>query len=183
MDLEKNSLLLCFTAIIWKRIFSCLIVYCEHKSIPLNSDDILKCLKYNLLAPSGLVEKLKPYIIKALINNFLMPKDYENNDYVKNAIKLFSQAYRITKLNNEKKEIEFIHSYASKAFLENAENEQEIKDLISDSITDKKMNNSGFTKIAKLIDLWDVELGLVNSEDPYFILMEYCLLSALNKKP
>ena len=177
MDLEKNSLLLCFTAVIWKRIFSTLIVYCEHKSIPLNSNDILKCLKYNLLSPSGLVEKLKPYIIKALINNFLMPKDYGDNEYVKNAIKLFSQAYRISKVNNKNKEIDFIHSYASKAFLENSENEQEIKDLISDSVTDKNV------KLCNLIDLWDIELGLVNSEDPYFNLMEYYILSALNNKP
>ena len=180
MDLEKNSFLLCFTAIIWKRIFSCLVVYCEHKSIALNSNDILKCLKYNLLAPTGLVERLKPYIIKALINNFLMPKDYEDNVYVKNAIKLFSQAYRISELHNKKKEIEFIHSYASKAFLESAENEQEIKDLITDVVNDK---NTDFDKIVNLIDLWDVELGLVNSDDPYFNLMKYYLLMALNNKP
>ena len=179
MDLEKNSFLLCFTAIIWKRIFSCLITYCEHKSIPLNSNDILKCLKYNLLAPSGMVEKLKPYIIKSLVNNFLMPKDYENNDYVKNAIKLFSQAYRISKLNNNKKEIDFIHLYASKAFIENAENEQEIKDLINDTIIDKNMESN----FVELIDLWDIELGLVDSDDPYFKLMEHYLLSALNNKP
>lgn len=174
MDLEKNSFLLCFTAIIWKRIFSCLIVYRKDKSIPLNSNDILKCLKYNLLASTGLVEQLKPYIIKALINNFLMPKDYEDNIYVKNAIQLFSQAYRISELQNKKKEIEFIHSYASKAFLESAENEQEIKDLINDCVNDK---------IVELIDLWDVELALVNSDDPYFNLMEYYLLMALNNKP
>lgn len=174
MDIERNTFLLCFSAIIWKRVFSCLIIYSEHKSIPIYSSNILKSLKYNLLAPSGFVNKLKPFILKTLLNNFLMPKDYEDNIYVKNSIQLFSRAYKITKMNNNDKEKEFIHSYTSNAFLENAENEQEAKDLINDSVIDENIDD-----FCNLVDLWDIELGLVVSEDPYFNLMKLYLFSVL----
>ena len=217
MNTEKNAFLLCFSTIIWKRIFSCLVLYSEYKQIELSSDNVLKCFKYNLLAPSGFVEILKPYILKALNTGFLMPKDYQDNIYVKRAIKLFSEAYRISENQDEdyrnKKEKEFIYSYAGKIFCEDepfaSENIQEAKDIINDitklnevitssknevitsskneavtsskneAVTSSKNEVTTVSRFCDLVDSWDIELSLYLSEDPYFNLVKYTLLSAL----
>lgn len=179
MNIEKSAFILCFSAIIWKRIFSCLFVYAQHKHIALTTNDLLKCLKYNLLAPTGFVKKLKPYLIKALTNGFLMPGDYKSNRYVKKAIFLFSEAYKVCKYMDKKEEIVFIHKYASKIFSNDyvLENDREANDLIKDAIED---NDNKLDKYCELIDTWDIDLSLVYSDDPYFNLLKISLLSAID---
>jgi hypothetical protein len=133
---NTNALILCFSAIIWKRIFSCLFVYAKYKNIPLSTTDLLKCLKYNLLAPTGLVQKLRPYLLKALTDGFLMPQDSEKDPYVKKAISLFGEAYKVALKEDKKQETHFIHKYASNIFSDEdysiAQNEVEAVDLIKD---------------------------------------------------
>lgn len=181
MDIERKTFILCFTTIIWKRIFACLILYCKEKNKQDTSEDLMKCLKYNLLAPSGIYNKLKPYIIKCLTQGFLMPKEYQGNPYVKEAIFLFRDAYNICKLASltdesaddkryiSKKEKDFIIDYCCKVFHKNKYGIQEEQDIISDikvpySFTD-------------LVDVWDIEMSLVKSEDSYFDIFRYSLFS------
>jgi len=179
MDIEKKTFMLCFTAVIWRRIFSSLMVYSEHKNIELCSNNILKCLKYNLLAPTGFVQKLKPYIIKALKNGFLMPKDFDDNIYIKKAIYLYRDAYNISKIRDDeyrrKEEIEFIHTYSSKIFSEEnrEENILEMSDLLND--TPDKTTIS----FCDLVDVWDIDLSLISSYDRYIELIKYFILSPL----
>ena len=184
MNLEKNAFILCFSAIIWKRIFSCLFVYASHKHVALSTTDLLKCLKYNLLAETGFVEKLRPYLVKALTNGFLMPKDYRDNRYVKKAIFLFAEAYKIAKYADKKEEISFIHKYAANIFSGDEryvrENEIEANDLIDDISHNDEKDENKLDKYCELIDAWDIDLSLVYSDDPYFNLIKISLLSMLS---
>jgi hypothetical protein len=187
---NTNALILCFSAIIWKRIFSCLFVYAKYKKIALSTADLLKCLKYNLLAPTGLVQKLRPYLLKALADGFLMPQDSEKDHYVKKAIFLFGEAYKVALEENKKQETHFIHKYASNIFSDEeyniAQNEIEAVDLIKDIYSnipkDIYLNPSEdvYVKYCELIDAWDVDLSLAYSDDPYFNLLKISLLSAIN---
>ena len=167
---EKKAFLLCFTAVIWRRIFCTMILYNNLRKLPSDSENLLKCLKYNLLAPTGFVNEIKPYILKTLKNGFLMPGDYKDNMYVKRAIKLFGDAYQIYKKGgNNKEEKKFVSSYISDVFFNSFnEKNQEIIDCI----------NTGTENICDLIDSWDIELGLV-PPDPYIDLIKYFLFSVV----
>lgn len=165
MQQEKYAFILSWTAVIWRRIWRCSIIYSEYFNIPINTDIILKCLKYNLLSPTGIVEEILPSLEKALTQGFLMPKEYEKNNYVKNAIKLFGEAYRISRL--EKGEKEFIKNYASE-FVDENENENEL-------IKDKK-------EFCQLVDSWNIELGLYEFTDNLRPILLYSLLKILDEK-
>ena len=181
MDFEKNTFVLCFSAVIWKRIFICANLYSKHKNIEISPDIILKCLKYNLLSPTGFVSIAKPYLIRALTNGFLMPKEYRENKYIEKAILLFGEGYKICQIGNKderkSQEIDFIYNYCSKNDEKNNdEKNNEEKDLLLD--IGKNITETDF---CNLIDVWDVELGLIDSEDLYFKILQYSLLSTLGK--
>ena len=165
---EKYAFILAWTAVIWKRIWRCAYLYSEHQNIPLNTDVILKCLKYNLLSPTGIVKEILPSLEKALTQGFLMPNEYEKNKYVKNAVKLFGESYKISK--NQKGEKEFIKNYSSKI------DEKEDKDILNVK-TDKKDSHCEF---CHLISVWDIELGLYEFDNTYQVILLYTLLKILD---
>ena len=189
MEIEKNTFLLCFLRIIWRRIFCCLVLYCEHNRTPPTSNIVLKCLKYNLLSPTGIVRKIKPYLIKAFTQGFLMPKEFRTNKYVKKSVKMFEEAYKISKLkDNEiknKEEIKFIYSYASRAFSDEEpyifENEQESIDCMKDLLIDPRYKIDKHCYFCELIEAWDIEIGLVKYKDFYDELITCSLLHTLEK--
>lgn len=170
MDIERKTFLLCFTTIIWRRIFCTMLVYNDEKKSYENN--LLKCLKYNLLAPNGIVNILKPYIIKCLKNKFLMPNEYRCNETVKNAINLFGSIYKILKrdINVEREITKYIINYASRI----EENKgAEMIDCIRDIHDNESLNN-----ISEIIDVWDIDLTLVPT-DPYIDLISYFLFNYL----
>jgi len=169
MQQEKYAFILAWTAVIWKRIWRCSILYSEYQNIPINTDIILKCLKYNLLSPTGIVEEILPSLEKALTQGFLMPKEYEKNKYVKNSIKLFGEAYRIAR--HEKGEKEFIKKYASEF------TEDDDKDIIS-----QKLDCKDKKEFCQLVDSWNIELGLYEFKDNIRPILLYYLLKILDEK-
>jgi hypothetical protein len=155
LDEEKHSFILAWSAVIWEKIWSCAYTYSEYRNVSINNNVLLKCLKYNLLSPTGILKDMLPSLKLALTQGFLMPKEYENNKYVKKAVSLFGEAYRISKDPNRKvKEKEFIQNLSSK--LETEKNQKELCDLI---------------------DIWDIEIGLCEFNDPYEMILMYALLS------
>ena len=172
MNIEKYTFILCFLSVLWRRIFLSLIVYSKEKNIDIDLENILKCFKYNLFAPTGFVENLRPYVIKALTKGFLMPNDFSHNIYVKKAIHLFSEAYVICKIEDEeyrkKKEKEFIINYCCDVFKKTEENRQEALDIT------KNLKENSFSD---LVDIWDIDFSLIISDDPYLNLIKFGMLS------
>lgn len=163
---EKLAFILAWSASIWKRIWRCAYVYCEHQNKEVTSDIILKCLKYNLLCPTGIVSQMVPSLETALSKGFLMPKEYENNEYVKRAVRLFGDAYKIAKIEGEeeqKKEIiNFISSFAATISQDKEESKKkEIGDILSK--VDKKgiFYGAGHKcNFCDLVEAWDINLSL-----------------------
>jgi len=58
-----------------------------------NAKLLLKCVKYNLLAPTGSYNKMKPYLEKIYSTGFLLPSEFRQEELVNRAISLFSSAY------------------------------------------------------------------------------------------
>ena len=167
---EKYAFILAWTAVVWKRIWRCAYLYSEHQNIPVNTDVVLKSLKYNLLSPTGIVEEILPSLKKALTQGFLMPKEYEHNKYVKKAVKLFGETYRISK--NRTGEKEFINNYVSTF------DEKEDDDILN-IYADKKDSHCSF---CHLVDSWNIELGLYDFKEYLQVILLYCLLKILEEK-
>ena len=171
MNIEKYTFILCFLSVLWRRIFLSLIVYSKEKNIDIDFENILKCLKYNLFAPTGFVENLRPFIIKAMTKGFLMPKDFRHNIYVKKAIYLFSEAYVICRIEDneyrKKKEKEFIINYCCDVFKNTEENRQEALEIT------KNLEGNSFSE---LVDIWDIDFSLIITDDPYINLIKCSLL-------
>jgi hypothetical protein len=163
-EIEKNTFILCFIAIIWKRIFISVMLYSEKREIPENKSILMKCIKYNLLAPTGILNILRPYLDKALEQGFLMPSEYQDNLYVKKAINFFREAYDICKITDENyrrsKEKEFIMEECSKIFSEFEATEKEKKDIIKDISLFPEVKQS----FVELADLWDLHFILTDRE-------------------
>lgn len=176
VTLEQQAFILSFLAVIWRRVLITVYIYCDHNCITMSSNVVLKCLKYNVLAPTGIGNTLKPYITKALDVGFLMPEDYKSNIYVERAVKLFGDAYKIIK-NNRKDEMKFIHDYAAAAF-------EKTYKLLKKEIEDTQFSDEQIEqpkhscKLCDLVQLWDINLGLVNSDDPFQNVLMYGLLRA-----
>ena len=130
---EKYAFTLAFIAIFWKRILSTTILFCKHQNINFKSSEILKCLKYNLLSPTGFFYEVEPYLKKAFKNGFLMHGEFKDNIYIKEAIQLFGETYKISKIEGEeerkKYEMKFIYNFGYDAFNEDEKN-NEYKDII-----------------------------------------------------
>lgn len=178
ISIEKQAFVLSFLAIIWRRVLITVYIYCQHNSVPISSNVVLKCLKYNILSPTGIGNTLKPYLSKALDVGFLMPEDYRGNVYAERAVKLFNETYTILK-RNDRSEMNFVHDYAASAF---EKTNQFWKEETEDTIIPPENTNENdhSCKLCSLIDSWDVNLGLINSEDPYQNVLMYGALTAFD---
>lgn len=181
---EKYAFVLAFAATCWKRIWVSAILYCKHQKIPLSTSVILKCLKYNLLCLNGIFYEIEPYLKKALIQGFLMPKEYEKKPYVKRAVQLFGETYKISKLKDQsekkKAELKFINNYAFDITLDKNK-DNEMKDIIT-NIPNYKENADKHCSFCELIELWDIEIGIYEFKNIYQELIIYSLLQILSEE-
>jgi hypothetical protein len=184
LNCEKNAFVLAWSASIWKRIWRCVFLYCDHKNIPITSSIVIKCLKYNVLCPTGIVAQILPFLEKALVQGFLMPKEYEKNEYVKRAIRLFGEAYRIVKdsnsENNEKKA--FIREFSSTICTDKEQyRREEEKDIISiPGFISKNINSTKhYCTFCDLVDAWDIDLSLYTPQSyTYAILLQNLIINS-----
>ena len=170
IDKEKNAFILSWSVSIWKRIWASSYLYCKHQNISLTADVVLKCFKYNILSPTGIIHEMLPSLKLALTQGFLMPKEYKNNKYVKRAVSLFGEAYKILKYPDKKK-LDFIKEYAYDI------DEKEYKDILNVKC-DKLDEHCCFCKMVKI---WDIELVLYDFDDSYHALLIYMLLNILDE--
>lgn len=133
-SLNIKTFLLAFMAIVWRRVWITTVIYCEHNRLKLSSDVVLKCLKFNIFSEAGIGNTIKPYIIKAFKDGFLMPQFYEKNIYASRAVKLYKKAFEIVKLKNEKLETEFIKEYALSIFDTDEKNVTEVAEETNDAV-------------------------------------------------
>ena len=164
---EKNAFILAWKVVIWKKIWSCMQLYCDHNNIPISSNSFLKSLKYNLLSPEGIANEMLPLLKKALTQGFLIPKEYENNDHVKKAISLFGKTYKICNSDDKNLEYELISKYIMEDYDKYTE------------IYDKKHDDNCF--FCKTIESWDIEIGLYIPNDNYHSMLIYSIISPLYK--
>lgn len=176
---EQHAFILCFLAIIWRRVLITVYLYCNHNGVTMSSNVVLKCLKYNVLAPTGIGNDLRPYLTRALDVGFLMPEEYKNNIYAERAVKLFGDAYKIIN-NNKGEEMNFIHEYAASSFEKTSKMFR--KELIDTNLSDSEIEEEPkhSCKLCNYIDLWDINLGLVHDDDPYQNVLIYGLLRAFD---
>jgi len=184
LELNENySFILAFTATCWKRIWYSMFLYCEHRKINYSNSIILKCLKYDLLSPTGIFAEIEPFLTKALKNGFLMPNEFKNNINAKRAILLFNETYEISKIKNleekRKAEIKFIHSHASSVFTDN-EKEKEFECILK-NIPDFKKKEDKHCSFCELIEIWDIELCIYSTKNIYQELILYSILQILNQ--
>lgn len=125
-----KTFILVFMAIIWRRVWITTLIYSDHNEIKISKDIILKSLKFNIYSTAGIGNTLKPFIVKALKDGFLMPSDYKQNLYATRAIKLYKPAHDVIKMKNRDEEIKFIKEYALKVL--NIENKK-VNDLIEEN--------------------------------------------------
>ena len=163
MENEKviMTFILCFLTVIWKRIYVCSIFYSENKKIPLTGNIIMKSLKYNLFSPIGILEKIKPYLERALTIGFLMPNEFKHDPNVSEAIYLFGKAYSI---------------------YEKEQDWMQEKNFIIENIAD--FDYEGEKKqlsedIIELMDSWDIDIRLIPNKDKYTNLIQNFLFSVI----
>ena len=164
---EKKAFILAWKAVIWKKIWSCMQLYCDHNHIPICTNSFLKCLKYNLLSPEGIANQMLPLLKRVLTQGFLMPNEYKDNQPVKEAIRLFSNTYKLSKTNES--EYKFISDYIVKDY-------QKYKDVYTKPHTED-------CAFCKTIEAWDIEMGLYLPQDEYHsMLMKYIVSPTLNQE-
>jgi len=131
-----QTFILAFMAIIWRRVWITTSIYCDHNKLKISSDVILKCLKYNIFSKAGIGNNIKPYVIKALNDGFLMPQFYKQNLYATRAVKLFKTAYEIVKSDDRDKDMEFIRKYALSVFGTSDDKVNEVMNETADVMKD-----------------------------------------------
>lgn len=153
----SRTFMLIFTTIIWKRIWIIVAIYCRCKKIQISRKEIYKVLNYTIFSESGLANKLKIYILKALDDGFLMPHFHKDNIYVSQAIHMFKDGYNVVIKNGSEKE--FIIKHALNVFDSDEDLNNERDDII------KNFNNQ--TKLCNILDDWDIDPRLLYSNDDY----------------
>lgn len=190
---EEEAFLLCFASSFWKRSIRCMYLYCQIKheekeenfsfsntntnEIELvnlnykpNAKLLLKCVKYNLLAPTGAYGKMKEYLEKIYSTGFLLPSEFKEEELVNRAISLFSSAYlflKDTKKSHQdgpngsiSKDLEYVepdydkftHDFASTVKTDGYDYEFDEKEEILDYLSEKQFCN--------LVDSWDIHPSL-----------------------
>jgi hypothetical protein len=178
---ENAAFCLAWTGIILKRILTCTYLYCDHQKIDIDSTIFLKCLKYNLFAPTGIVAELVPYLQKAFTQGFLMPKEYNDNECVKKAIRLFGEAYRLTSIKDretQKKEANLFLEKILESFSSEVKNKKEIS-LILNLPGFVSKENPHICTYCELIDSWNIDFSLFSSDTKYHAILLYTLISLL----
>ena len=141
-----KTFILIFMAIIWRRVWITTVIYCEHNKVNISKKIVLMALKFNTYSTAGIGNTLKPYITKAMIDGFLMPKFYEKNLYATRAVNLYKSGYEIVKKRNRYAEIKFLKDYAFKVFdIENKvmnDVAEESKDTLAAIERSVKSNNT-----------------------------------------
>ena len=181
MSDESVAFCLAWSATILKRILTCTYLYCDHQKIDIDSTSFLKCLKYNLFAPTGIVAELVPYLQKAFKQGFLMPKEYNDNDCVKKAIRLFGEAYRLTTIKdkeNQKREASLFLEKILDSFSSEVKNKKEIAAILNlPNFWTKE--NPHECLYCELIRNWDLDFTLFSSDSKYHAILLYTLISLL----
>ena len=131
-----KTFLLTFMCIIWRRVWITTAIYCEHNSIKINKDTVLKSLKYNIFSKAGIGNVLQPYITKALTDGFLMPQFYKKNLYATRAVKLFKPAYEIIRKKDKEAELNFLKDYALSVFKPDPAIVSAVKEETKDTLKD-----------------------------------------------
>lgn len=111
-----KTFFICFAAVIWRRTLIVSSIYSEHNKKVMNKSVLLKCLKYNIYGKNSIGGKIKPYITKAIEDEFLMPKFYKENKHVETSVMLFKEVYEIVLNMNRKEHIEYINNYGTAIF-------------------------------------------------------------------
>ena len=145
-DDNIKTFILVFMAIIWRRVWLTAAIYCEHNKLKLSNDIVVVSLKYNIYSNAGIGNVLKPYINKALVDGFLMPKIFKKNIYATRAVKLYKTAYNIIMSKNNKVELLFLKEYALSIF---KMDRKSVKDVVEETrdtvnIVDNKDKNKRY---------------------------------------
>lgn len=186
LNKEKYAFILAFTASIWKRIWHTMILYCEHQCCTISTVSLLKSLKYNLLSPTGIVSELEPFLEKALTDGFLMPKYYKSNSYVERAIRLYGDTYKISSIEDsikrKEEEIKFIKDYVSSVFTEDeTKKDKERDDIIKNFENFKMENGKHVCEFCDLIDIWDIDVSLLQIKYPIHNIIATSLIKCLTE--
>lgn len=178
---ESVAFCLSWSATILKRILTCTYLYCEHQKIDIDGTSFLKCLKYNLFAPTGIVTELVPYLQKAFQQGFLMPKEYNDNECVKKAIRLFGEAYRLTTIKDQesqKKEASLFLEKVLQSFSADVKNKKEIAAILNlPGFYSREYPHSCL--YCQLVDNWNLDFSLFGTGTKYHAILLYTLLSLL----
>jgi hypothetical protein len=159
---EKKAFVLAWKIIIWKKIWYCMQLYCDHNNITISTNSFLKSLKYNLLSPEGIANQMLPLLKKALNQGFLMPNEYKDNEYVKKAISLFGETFKLSKSGDSEYKLMSLHI---------SEDYEKYKEIY----TKPHSNDCVF---CKTIESWDIEIGLYIPQDEYHLLLIKSILSS-----
>ncbi len=178
---EQYAFFLSFAASCFKRICSTLILYSKHNNKVLSSINLMKCIKYNMLSPTGIFNEIEPYLLKALEQGFLMPNEFKKNLYAERAISLFSDTYKIGSVKDEKikkrMEYNFIHNFASDI---DFKDKKEEKDIIKNipNYEENKLGNEHICSFCELVNIW--EIGNLYTLDYHQNIITYFILRNLN---
>ena len=186
-----KTFMLCFMAIIWRRVWITAFIYTNHNKIQLDKNVVLKSLKYNIYSEAGIGHTLKPIIKTVIKDGFIMPNQHKDNLYATRAIQLYKKAYEVIKSNNREEEIQFITDYSVSLYSKEEKEIEEVGYETSDSLAlvNKKENEeeSGSTessefienslenvtedwcdcKLCQLVNAWDINDNLIYSDDPF----------------
>lgn len=158
---EKRAFILAWKIVIWKKIWFCMQLYCDHNHIPISTNSFLKSLKYNMLSPEGIAYQMLPLLKRALNQGYLMPNEYKDNEHVKNAISLFGETYKLSKSGDS--EHKLMSEYIKKDY-------EKYKKIYTKPHEDE-------CNFCKIIEAWDIEIGLYIPQDKYHSLLIKSILS------
>ena len=162
---NMKTFIFVFMCIIWRRVWITTAIYCEHNNIDLTKDVVLKALKYNIFSNAGIGNTLRPYIVKALTDGFLMPQFYEKNIYATRAVKLYKPAYSIIKANNREDELKFLKEYALSIFKMEPTMVNDVADETKDALNDITENQNDTPNNSDSSDFSDTNLSDTNLSD------------------
>lgn len=175
MKREKFSFLLCWLTSVWKRIWRCTYLYCDHNNQDITSSAFLKCLKYNLLAPTGILERTKIFLDKALQQGFLMPTDYEedsNKKFLGKTIYLFTESYKIAEIEDKYQREAAITKFINNSTMGMLADYKLIRSENSDILRDCGIEIDNIEKrgdkhclFCELVDSWDIDPNLFPPQD------------------
>lgn len=174
-----KTFLFTFMTVIWYRTWVIIITYCKHNKTNISRNIFLKALKFNLFSSGGIGNTLKPYIIKAIDDGFLMPIYYRKNKHAEIAVKLYSKVYEVIKKQCKDEELKFLKIFTLEFFNNKVILDEEYNDIIK-SIDDNDNKLTTCCKLCDTVDTWDINENLL-SLDPYENIILKALISAFDQ--